>query len=150
MPVERKATSIWNGSLKDGSGSVDAASGSFRNLKVTFRTRFENEPGANPEELIAGAHASCFSMALAGQLAEEGLQPKSIETTATITLVKTDTGFAITSLHLQTQAEVPNATEEQFMQAAENAKAGCPVSKLLAPGLETLTLDAKLKKPAAV
>ncbi|MCX5769187.1 MAG: OsmC family protein [Candidatus Hydrogenedentes bacterium] len=148
MPIERSASSTWKGSLKQGRGEVSVQSGAFRDLAVTYRTRFENNGGTNPEELVAAAHAACFSMALSAQLGEEGFEPSLIETTATVTLVRTDTGYAVTSAHLETEGEVENATDEQFMRAAENAKNGCPISKLLAPGLESLTLDAKLRKPA--
>jgi len=145
MPMERSAKSVWKGTFKQGRGAVSAGSGAFQDLAVTYRTRFENNGGSNPEELIAAAHAACFSMALSAQLGEEGLEPAVIETTATVTFVKTDTGYAVTSSHLDTEAEVENATEQQFMQAAENAKNGCPVSKLLAPGLESLTMNARLR-----
>jgi len=148
MPMERSATTTWKGSFKQGRGAVSVESGAIRDLAVTYRTRFESNGGTNPEELIAAAHAACFSMALSAQLGEEGFEPAIIETTATVTLVKTDTGYAVTSSELKTEAEVENATDEQFMRAAENAKNGCPISKLLAPGLESLTLDAKLRKPA--
>lgn len=148
MAMERTARTTWNGSFKQGRGAVSAGSGAFQDLAVTFRTRFENNGGSNPEELIAAAHAACFSMALAAQLGEEGIEPTEINTTVTVTLVKTDTGYAITSSRIETEAEVENATEDQFRQAAENAKVGCPVSKLLAPGLESLTLDARLKAPS--
>ena len=150
MAMERSATATWQGSFKQGRGSVSVQSGVFRDVAVTYRTRFENNGGSNPEELIAAAHASCFSMALSAQLGEEGFEPTVIETTATVTLVKTDTGYAITSVHLATEGEVENATEDDFRRAAENAKNGCPVSKLLSPGLESLTLDVKFRKPAGV
>ena len=139
--MTQKASAIWTGSLKDGQGSISTGSGALHAKPYSFRTRFEGEPGTNPEELIGAAHAGCFSMALSMILGLAGLTPDKIETTATITLEKKDDGFAITASHLDVLAAVPGATEEVFQDLAAKAKAGCPVSKLLNA---TITMDAKL------
>ncbi len=128
--MQRKATAVWKGGLKDGKGAISAESRAFVEMPYDFRRRFENEPGTNPEELIAAAHAGCFSMALSAQLAQANLTAESIETTCTITLEKQPDGFAITSSHLELTARVPGASQESFDKAAQAAKAGCPVSKL--------------------
>jgi osmotically inducible protein OsmC len=113
-------------------------------VKVTYPSRFESGAESNPEELIAAAHATCFSMALASRLAREGAAPEEIKTRAALTLSKTETGFAITKVQLETEVRAAGATEEKFRAAAEGAKEGCPVSVLLRPGLQSLTLDARL------
>jgi len=128
--------------LKDGKGTVSTASGVLNNAPYSFVTRFENEKGTNPEELIGAAHAGCFSMALSAQLNNAGLKPERIATEATVTLEKLEAGFAITTVHLQVSARVPGATQDQFNTATNNAKAGCPVSKLLNA---KITMDAKLE-----
>jgi osmotically inducible protein OsmC len=140
--MQRKGNAVWNGGLKDGKGTVSSASGVLNNTPYSFVTRFENEKGTNPEELIAAAHAGCFSMALSGQLGAANLKADRIATEATVTLEKLESGFAITTVHLQVSARVPGATQEQFNTAANNAKAGCPVSKLLNA---KITMDAKLE-----
>jgi osmotically inducible protein OsmC len=140
--MQRKGSAVWNGGLKDGKGTVSTASGVLNNAPYSFVTRFENEKGTNPEELIGAAHAGCFSMALSGQLNNAGLKPERIATEATVTLEKLEAGFAITTIHLQVNARVPGATQDQFNTAATNAKAGCPVSKLLNA---KITMDAKLE-----
>ena len=129
--MKRNASAVWNGGLKDGKGTISTDSGVLANTQYSFSTRFEDGVGTNPEELIAAAHAGCFSMALSGQLGQAGLTADSINTSASVSLEKTDAGFAITKVHLEVKANVPGATEEQFATAANNAKAGCPVSKLL-------------------
>ncbi len=129
--MQRKASAVWRGGLKDGRGVVSSASGVLKDTPYSFSTRFENQPGTNPEELIAAAHAGCFSMALSAQLGNAGLTPESIETTATLTLDKTDAGFTITAIHLDVKARVPNADRAKFEEAANNAKTGCPVSRVL-------------------
>lgn len=141
--MERKASAVWKGGLKDGKGTVSATSGVLSNTPYSFTTRFEATPGTNPEELIAAAHAACFSMALSAQLAEAKLTPESIQTAATLTMEKLDTGWTITKVHLDVNASVPKADEAAFMTAANNAKAGCPVSKVLNA---TITMNAKLAK----
>jgi osmotically inducible protein OsmC len=128
--MERNATAVWRGSLKEGKGIVSAASGVLANVPYTFAQRFENAPGTNPEELIASAHASCFSMALSAELGKAGLTPDSVETRATVTLEPKDGKQTISKIHLDTTAKVPSATNEAFQKAAEDAKAGCPISRL--------------------
>ena len=140
--MQRKGSAVWNGGLKDGKGTVSTASSILNNAPYSFVTRFENEKGTNPEELIGAAHAGCFSMALSAQLNNAGLKPERIATEATVTLEKLEGGFAITTVHLQVSARVPGATQEQFTTATNNAKAGCPVSKLLNA---KITMDAKLE-----
>jgi len=140
--MQRKGSAVWNGGLKDGKGTVSTASGVLNNAPYSFVTRFENEKGTNPEELIGAAHAGCFSMALSAQLNNAGLKPERIATEATVTLEKLEAGFAITTVHLQVSARVPGATQDQFNTATNNAKAGCPVSKLLNA---KITMDAKLE-----
>jgi osmotically inducible protein OsmC len=129
--MRRKASAVWNGGLKDGKGTISTDSGVLSETQYSFSTRFEDGKGTNPEELIAAAHAGCFSMALSGQLGQAGLTAESINTTATVRLEKTDSGFAITSVHLEVKAKVPGADQQAFETAANNAKAGCPVSKVL-------------------
>lgn len=129
--MNRKGSAVWTGGLKDGSGKVSTESGVLADAQYSFGTRFENGKGTNPEELIAAAHAACFSMALSGQLNAAGLAPASINTTATVTVEKQDAGFAITTVALDVRARVPGADNEKFQAAANNAKSGCPVSKVL-------------------
>jgi lipoyl-dependent peroxiredoxin len=129
--MKRSASAVWNGTLKEGNGTISTESGALRKTNYSFHTRFEDGPGTNPEELIAAAHAGCFSMALSGQLTNAGLKPQDIETTATVTLLKTDAGFTVTAVHLEVSARVPGASAEAFDTAANNAKAGCPISRLL-------------------
>ncbi len=140
--MKRSASAMWNGDLKSGKGTISTDSGVLTNTQYSFSTRFENDAGTNPEELIAAAHAGCFSMALSAQLGEAGLVAQSIHTTATVTLEKTGGGFSITAVDLQTTARIPGADQQAFEKAAENAKAGCPVSKLLNA---KITLDKKLE-----
>jgi len=140
--MQRKASAIWKGGLKDGKGSVSSASGVLNNTPYSFTTRFENAPGTNPEELIAAAHAGCFSMALSAQLGGANLTPTSIETTATLTMEKLDSGWTITAVHLDVVGRVPNADQAAFQKAAENAKSGCPVSKVLKANI---TMNARLE-----
>ena len=129
--MERKASAVWQGNLKGGKGTISTASGVLSNTQYSFSTRFENGAGTNPEELIAAAHAGCFAMAFSAQLGEAGLTPDRVEASATVTLEKTEGGFAVTKSHLEMKAKIPGATQEAFDKAANNAKAGCPISKLL-------------------
>lgn len=129
--MERKASAVWSGGLKDGKGTITAPSGAFKEVPYNFNMRFENEPGTNPEELVAAAHAGCFSMALSGQLDAAKLKADRIATTAKVTLEKTDAGFTVTAVHLDVRAKVPGADKKAFETAAENAKKGCPISRLL-------------------
>ena len=143
MGFKRFATAHWEGDLKSGQGRMSTPqSGLFDGTRYSFGTRFGDEKGTNPEELMAAAHAGCFSMALSGQLGGANLTAESIKTGATVTMEKTDAGFTITRVHLTVRAKVPNATAEAFQTAANNAKAGCPISRLLKA---EITLDAALE-----
>jgi osmotically inducible protein OsmC len=139
--MKRNASAHWAGDLKTGKGTVSTESGVLSKTQYSFSTRFENGAGTNPEELIAAAHAGCFSMAFSGQLGAAGLTAESIDTTATVTFEKLDAGFTVTESHLVMKAKVPGATKEAFDTAAANAKAGCPISRLLNT---KITLDAQL------
>jgi lipoyl-dependent peroxiredoxin len=139
--MQRKGSAHWSGGLKDGKGTVYTTSGVLNNTQYSFSTRFENGIGTNPEELIAAAHAGCFSMALSAQLGNAGMTAESIDTTATITLDKTDAGFSITSSHLEVTAKIPGADQAKFDAAAKAAEAGCPVSRVLNA---KITMEAKL------
>lgn len=139
--MERKAGAVWKGGLKDGKGIVTTASGVLKATPYSFSTRFENGQGTNPEELIAAAHAACFSMALSAQLGNAGITPESISTEATLTLEKLEAGFTITKIHLDVAAKIPGADKAAFDKAAQNAKTGCPVSKVLKA---EITMQAKL------
>jgi lipoyl-dependent peroxiredoxin len=141
--MERKAGAVWHGGLKDGKGVISTQSGVLKETQYSFSTRFENGVGTNPEELIAAAHAGCFTMALSAQLTNSSLPPESIETSATVTFEKTDAGFTITKIALVTQAKVPSADAASFDKAAQEAKANCPISRLFKGNTE-ITLDAKL------
>ena len=140
--MQRKASAVWKGGLKDGKGTVSATSGVLSNTPYSFATRFENTPGTNPEELIAAAHAACFSMALSAQLGTANLTPESINTTANLTLEKLDSGWTITAVHLDVTGRVPKADAVAFQKAAQDAKSGCPVSKVLKANI---TMNAKLE-----
>ena len=140
--MKRKASAVWEGGLKDGKGKLSTASGVLSNTQYSFATRFEDGVGTNPEELIAAAHAGCFSMALSGQLGNAGMTAQSIQTTATLTMEKTDAGFTITAVHLDVTAAIPGADAAAFATAASNAKAGCPVSRVLNA---KITMDARLE-----
>ena len=140
--MQRKASAVWKGGLKDGKGAVSSASSVLNNTPYSFATRFENTPGTNPEELIAAAHAACFSMALSAQLGNAKLTPSSIETAATLTMEKLDSGWAITAVHLDVVGRVPGADDAAFQKAANDAKSGCPVSKVLKANI---TMSAKLE-----
>jgi len=129
--MKREASAVWKGGLKEGNGTMSTRSGALTALKYSFGTRFEEAPGTNPEELIAAAHAGCFSMALSGELGQAGFTAESVRTTATVRLEKTDAGFTITSVHLDVTARVPGADQRAFETAANNAKTGCPVSRVL-------------------
>ena len=127
----RKASAVWKGSLKEGKGVVSTDSGVLSSTQYSFSTRFEDGRGTNPEELIAAAHAGCFAMALSGQLGNAGMTAESLEVTAAITLEKTDAGFTVTKSQLDLTARIPGADQAAFEKAAEAAKAGCPISRLL-------------------
>ena len=129
--MKRKASAVWQGGLKDGKGQISTDSGVLSNTSYSFAKRFGEEKGTNPEELIAAAHAGCFSMALSAQLGEAGITAQSIDTTATVTLDKVEGGFAVTNSDLVTTIKAPGADRAAVSKAAENAKSGCPISKLL-------------------
>ena len=128
--MQRKASAVWQGGLKDGKGSLSADSGVLKETPYSFHTRFEGTPGTNPEELLAAAHAGCFTMALSAQLGEAGMTAERLATTATITLEKVGDGFSITKSHLDLVARVPGADKAKFDAAVKAAETGCPVSKL--------------------
>ena len=140
--MKRSAQAKWQGDLKSGAGTISTASGTLATTPYSFRSRFEQGTGTNPEELLAAAHAGCFTMALSAQLAEAGLKATSLETSCTITLEQKDGGFAITESHLELKAKVPGATAEAFDKATKAAETGCPVSKLFNT---KITLDAHLE-----
>ena len=140
--MKRKASAVWKGGLKDGRGTISTASGVLTDTQYSFSTRFEEGTGTNPEELIAAAHAGCFSMALSGQLGNAGMTAENISTGATVTLDKTDAGWTVTAVHLDVTARIPGADPKAFETAANNAKAGCPISRLLKA---EITMNAKLE-----
>lgn len=140
--MKRKASAVWQGGLKDGKGSLSTESGVLKETQYSFSTRFGDGIGTNPEELIAAAHAGCFSMAFSAELGKAGITPQSIRTTATITLDKTDAGFTVTESHLDMTAKIPGIDPAKFTAIANGAKAGCPISRLLKANI---TLDAKLE-----
>ena len=139
--MERRATAVWQGGLKDGKGTLTTESKVLSNTPYSYSTRFEGSPGTNPEELLGAAHAGCFTMALSAQLAELGIKSERIETKATITFEKLDTGFTITRSHLDVSVRAPGAERARFEQAAEKAKTGCPMSKVLRA---EISMDARL------
>ena len=139
--MQRTGSAHWAGGLKDGKGTVSTPSGVLQGTQYSFSTRFENGAGTNPEELLAAAHAGCFSMALSAQLGNAGMIAESIDTTATVTLEKTDAGFAITASHLDVTVKIPGADKDKFDAAAKAAETGCPVSRVLNA---RISMDAKL------
>ena len=140
--MKRKASAVWRGGLKDGKGLISSESGVLKETQYSFSTRFENGVGTNPEELIAAAHAGCFSMAFSAELGKAGITPESIHTTAIITLDKTDAGWTVTESHLDVLAKIPGVDPAKFTAAANAAKAGCPISRLLKTNV---TMNAKLE-----
>nr|WP_314630689.1 OsmC family protein [uncultured Noviherbaspirillum sp.] len=138
----KNASAVWRGGIKDGGGTISTETGVLKEAPYGFKARFENGPGTNPEELIGAAHAGCFSMALSLMLGEAGLKPEQIDTKAAVTLDKVGDGFEITASHLTVVARIPGADEAKFMEIANKAKAGCPVSKLLKANI---TMDARLE-----
>lgn len=141
MPV-RSAEAIWKGNLQDGSGTMRMASGAYEG-QYSFSSRFEEGEGTNPEELIAAAHAGCFSMALSGNLGRAGYSPQQVQTTAQLHLTKGDNGFRITRVHLITEAQVPEIDEETFQEEVQKAKDGCPISQALG-AVDEITVEARL------
>lgn len=139
----RHADAVWKGDLRQGKGSISTESTVLKDVSYSFSTRFENEPGTNPEELIAAAHAGCFAMAFANTLATKGYKPESISVSASCVLERKEQGFTITTMKLKAKGVVPNIDEETFVKVAQEAENGCPVSRLLRPGL-TIELDVEL------
>jgi lipoyl-dependent peroxiredoxin len=143
--MERTSSAVWNGSLKEGKGTISTQSGILADAPYSFVTRFENGKGTNPEELIGAAHAGCFTMALAAQLGTMNLTPQSLRTSAKVTLEKLDAGWTISKIHLDVTAQILGITASAFESAAASAKANCPVSRLFKADI---TLDAKLEQAA--
>jgi len=140
--MKRKASAVWRGGLKDGKGTISTESNVLKETQYSFSTRFENGVGTNPEELIAAAHAGCFSMAFSAELGKAGITPESIATTATVTLEKTDAGFTVTESHLDVIAKIPGVDKSKALEIANGAKAGCPISRLLTA---KITMDATIQ-----
>ena len=140
--MKRNASAVWQGGLKDGKGAISTDSGVLKDAQYSFGTRFENGIGTNPEELIAAAHAGCFSMAFSAELGKAGITPEAIHTKATVTLDKTDAGFSITESHLVVTAKVPGADQAKVLEIANAAKAGCPISRVLNA---KVTMDATIE-----
>jgi lipoyl-dependent peroxiredoxin len=140
--MQRKASAVWQGGLKDGKGTISTQSGVLKETQYSFSTRFEDGIGTNPEELLAAAHAGCFTMALSAQLGGAGMTAQKLETTATISLEKLPDGFAITKSHLETVARIPGADKAKFDAAVKAAETGCPVSKLFKT---EITVNARLE-----
>jgi osmotically inducible protein OsmC len=143
--MERTASAVWNGSLKEGKGTITTQSGVLSDAPYSFVTRFENGKGTNPEELIAAAHAGCFTMALSAQLGTMNFTPQSLRTSAKLTLEKLDAGWTVSKIHLDVSARVPGISASAFESAAASAKANCPVSRLLKA---EITMDAHLEQAA--
>ena len=139
--MKKTATAAWSGDLKTGKGTISTQSGALKSQPYGFNTRFGDTPGTNPEELLGAAHAGCFTMALSNILGEAGMVAQSLDTKAEVTLDKVDDGFSITAVHLTTKARIPGADKAAFEQAANKAKEGCPISKVLNA---RITLDAQL------
>ena len=140
--MDRSASAVWHGGLKDGKGTISTDSGVLKETQYSFSTRFENGVGTNPEELIAAAHAGCFTMALSAQLSDAKTPPESLQTTATVTMEKTDDGPTVTKIHLKTRGKVPNVEKATFDELAKKAKETCPISRLLKAA--EISLDAQL------
>ena len=139
--MKRSASAIWRGNLKDGKGTISTESGVLSQTAYSFSTRFDNERGTNPEELVAAAHAGCFSMALSAELGRANITPESIHTTANLTMEKVEAGWTVTAIHLDVKATIPGGDKAKFEAAANVAKAGCPISRLLNT---KITMDAQL------
>jgi osmotically inducible protein OsmC len=140
--MDRSASAVWHGSLKEGGGALTTQSGTLKDTQYSFGSRFENGTGTNPEELIAAAHAGCFTMALSMQLTSANMTPDTLDTTAVVTMEHTDDGPTVTKIHLTTKARIQNADKDKFEELANKAKEGCPISRLLKAA--EITLDAQL------
>lgn len=143
--IQRSADAVWQGDLRGGKGTISTPSGVLQSDAYSFATRFENAAGTNPEELVAAAHAACFSMAFANTLAQKGYTPERIATHSTLSMERGDSGFSITKMRLEVTGKVPNIDEATFKQIAKQAEKGCPISRLLRPGLKEIELVAKLQ-----
>lgn len=143
--IQRSANAVWQGDLRGGKGQISTPSGVLKDDAYTFATRFENAAGTNPEELIAAAHAACFTMAFSGVLARQGYNPEKLQTQATVSMDKTDAGFTVTKVKLEVDGQVPNLDQATFQQLAEEAEKGCPISRLLRPGLQAIEVVARIK-----
>lgn len=146
--IERSADAFWQGDSRSGQGKISTGSGAIHDQAYTWRMRFTDEPGTNPEELIAAAHAGCYSMALASGLKKAGFTAESIQTHAVLTMEQADSGWIVTRIRLEVQAVVPAIDEAAFQERAREAKENCPISRLLAPGLKSIELAAALSHPA--
>ena len=142
--ILRSANAEWQGDLRGGKGQISTPSGVLKDDAYSFATRFENSPGTNPEELVAAAHAACFSMAFSNVLAQQGFQPQSVRTRAVVEMEKQEKGFTVTRIRLETEGRVPNIDETKFQQLANDAKVNCPISRLLTPGVQSVDLTARL------
>jgi lipoyl-dependent peroxiredoxin len=140
--MKRSASAVWEGNLKDGKGTISTESGVLSQTLYSFSTRFEGVRGTNPEELIAAAHAGCFSMALAAELGKANITPESIRTTANLTMERLEAGWTVTAIHLAVNARIPGADRAKFEAAANAAKTGCPISRLLNT---KITMEARLE-----
>ena len=138
--MQRSATAVWNGTLKEGRGSISTPSGTLADAPYSFLTRFENAKGTNPEELIGAAHAGCFAMALSAQLSTMNFTPESIKVSATVSLEKLEAGWTISKIHLDLAARIPGITQTAFESAAASAKANCPVSRLFKAEISLTTV----------
>ena len=143
--IQRTADAVWQGDLRSGKGTISTPSGVLKEDAYSFVTRFEDQPGTNPEELIAAAHAACFSMAFSSALGKQGYTPESLSTHATLTMVRADAGMTVDRVRLEVVGRVPNIDEATFRQIAEEAEKGCPISRLLRPGLREVEVVASLK-----
>ncbi len=139
--MKRSASAVWEGNLKDGMGTISTESGVLSQTSYSFSTRFENGRGTNPEELVAAAHAGCFSMALSAELGKVSITPESIHTTANLTMDRLEAGWTVTAIHLEVNARIPGGDQAKFEAAANAAKAGCPISRLLNT---KITMEARL------
>ena len=139
--MKRSASAVWEGNLKDGKGTISTESGVLSQTSYSFSTRFENGRGTNPEELVAAAHAGCFSMALSAELGKVSITPESIHTTANLTMDRLEAGWTVTAIHLEVNARIPGGDQAKFEAGANAAKAGCPISRLLNT---KITMEARL------
>ena len=144
--IQRTAEAVWLGDARNGGGTVTTGSGAIREQAYTWRMRFEDEPGTNPEELVAAAHAACFSMALSAGLSKDGFAPRSLHTHANLIMEQEAAGWSITRIRLEVEGIVPGIDQATFQEYAGKAKNNCPISRLLAPGLKDIDLVATLKK----